>query len=56
MSLSSSSGQPCRDWRGAAAAVLREAVALGITHIDTADFYGPYVTNQIVREALHPTP
>ena len=40
--------------RNAAVAVLREAVELGITHIDTADFYGPYVTNQIIREALHP--
>ncbi len=42
--------------RGAAVAVLREAVRLGITHIDTADFYGPYVTNQIIKEALHPYP
>jgi aryl-alcohol dehydrogenase-like predicted oxidoreductase len=42
--------------RDAAVAVLREAVALGITHIDTADFYGPHVTNQIIREALHPYP
>ncbi|MFI5062850.1 MAG: oxidoreductase [Streptosporangiales bacterium] len=42
--------------RGAAVAVLREAVQLGITHIDTADYYGPYVTNQIIREALHPYP
>ena len=40
--------------RDAAVAVLREAVALGITHIDTSDFYGPYVTNQIIKEALHP--
>jgi pyridoxine 4-dehydrogenase len=39
---------------GAALAVLREAVANGVDHIDTADFYGPYVTNQIIREALHP--
>ncbi len=46
---------PPRD-RNAAVAVLREAVALGITHIDTSDFYGPYVTNQIIREALHPYP
>jgi aryl-alcohol dehydrogenase-like predicted oxidoreductase len=38
----------------AALAVLREAAALGINHIDTADFYGPYVTNQLIREALHP--
>jgi pyridoxine 4-dehydrogenase len=37
-----------------ALAVLREAVASGINHIDTADFYGPHVTNQIIREALHP--
>jgi aryl-alcohol dehydrogenase-like predicted oxidoreductase len=42
--------------RGAAVAVLREAVDLGITHIDTADFYGPHVTNQIIREALYPYP
>jgi aryl-alcohol dehydrogenase-like predicted oxidoreductase len=42
--------------RNAALAVLREAVRLGINHIDTADFYGPYVTNQIIREALHPYP
>lgn len=42
--------------RNAAVAVLREAVALGITHIDTSDFYGPYVTNQIIKEALHPYP
>ena len=42
--------------RGAAVAVLREAVRLGITHIDTSDYYGPYVTNQIIREALHPYP
>jgi pyridoxine 4-dehydrogenase len=39
---------------GAALAVLREAVAIGVNHIDTADFYGPHVTNQIIREALHP--
>ena len=42
--------------RDAAAAVLREAAQLGITHIDTSDFYGPHVTNQIIREALHPYP
>jgi pyridoxine 4-dehydrogenase len=42
--------------RAAAVAVLREAVASGITHIDTSDFYGPYVTNQIIKEALHPYP
>jgi aryl-alcohol dehydrogenase-like predicted oxidoreductase len=36
--------------------VLREVVELGITHIDTSDYYGPYVTNQIIREALHPYP
>jgi pyridoxine 4-dehydrogenase len=36
--------------------VLREVVELGITHIDTSDFYGPYVTNQLIREALHPYP
>ena len=42
--------------RGAAVAVLREAIALGVDHIDTSDFYGPHVTNQIIREALHPYP
>ncbi len=42
--------------RAGAIAVLREVVALGITHIDTSDFYGPHVTNQIIREALHPYP
>jgi aryl-alcohol dehydrogenase-like predicted oxidoreductase len=36
--------------------VLREAVALGINHIDTSDFYGPHVTNQLIRQALHPYP
>ena len=39
---------------GAALAVLREAVESGVNHIDTSDFYGPHVTNQIIREALHP--
>jgi len=38
----------------AAISVLREAVASGVNHIDTADFYGPHVTNQIIRKALHP--
>jgi pyridoxine 4-dehydrogenase len=38
----------------AALAVLREAVASGVNHIDTSDFYGPHITNQIIREALHP--
>lgn len=42
--------------RAAAVAVLREAVASGVNHIDTSDFYGPHVTNQIIREALHPYP
>ena len=46
---------PPRD-RDAALAVLREAVAHGVNHIDTSDFYGPHVTNQIIREALHPYP
>ncbi len=40
----------------AALAVLREAVASGVNHIDTSDFYGPHVTNQAIREALHPYP
>lgn len=44
---------PPRD-RDEAIAVLREAVENGVNHIDTSDFYGPYVTNQIIREALHP--
>src|SRR6266702_1303319 len=39
-----------------AIAVLREVVSLGITHIDTSDFYGPHVTNQLIKEALHPYP
>src|SRR5499425_1337430 len=38
----------------AAIAVLREAIAAGVNHIDTSDFYGPHVTNQIIRQALHP--
>jgi aryl-alcohol dehydrogenase-like predicted oxidoreductase len=42
--------------RDAAVAVLRTAVELGITHIDTSDYYGPYVTNEIIKEALHPYP
>jgi pyridoxine 4-dehydrogenase len=42
--------------REEAIAVLREALKLGIDHIDTSDFYGPHVTNQIIREALHPYP
>ncbi|MFZ0676073.1 aldo/keto reductase family oxidoreductase [Candidatus Binatus sp.] len=46
---------PPKDPDGAVA-VLREAVAAGVNHIDTADYYGPYVTNQIVRQALHPYP
>src|ERR1700733_1566181 len=40
----------------AALAVLREAVASGVNHIDTSDFYGPHVTNQLIRNALHPYP
>lgn len=47
-------GQP-RD-RDAALAVLREALALGIDHIDTSDFYGPYVVNELIQEALAPYP
>ena len=42
--------------REAAITVLREALELGIKHIDTSDFYGPHVTNQIIKEALHPYP
>jgi aryl-alcohol dehydrogenase-like predicted oxidoreductase len=46
---------PPRD-REAALAVLRDAVRSGVNHIDTSDFYGPHVTNQLIREALHPYP
>jgi pyridoxine 4-dehydrogenase len=46
---------PPRDM-DAAVAVLREAVASGVNHIDTSDFYGPHVTNQIIKQALHPYP
>jgi aryl-alcohol dehydrogenase-like predicted oxidoreductase len=42
--------------RDAARAVLRAAVASGVNHIDTSDFYGPHITNQLIREALHPYP
>lgn len=42
--------------RAAALAVLREALAAGVNHIDTSDFYGPHVTNQVIKEALHPYP
>jgi len=42
--------------RTEAVAVLREAVASGVNHIDTCDYYGPHVTNQLIREALHPYP
>jgi len=44
---------PPRD-RDAALAVLREAIAAGVNHIDTSDYYGPHVTNRLIREALHP--
>jgi pyridoxine 4-dehydrogenase len=40
----------------AAIAVLREAIAAGVNHIDTSDYYGPHVTNQIIKKALHPYP
>src|ERR1700675_1588811 len=46
---------PPRD-RDASLAVLREAVASGVNHIDTSDFYGPHTTNQLIREALRPYP
>ncbi len=42
--------------RDEALAVLREAIELGITHIDTSDFYGPAVVNELIKEALHPYP
>jgi aryl-alcohol dehydrogenase-like predicted oxidoreductase len=44
---------PPKDVDGAVA-VLREAVALGVNHLDTSDYYGPHVTNQVIRQALHP--
>ncbi len=44
---------PPNDWQEAVA-VLREAVESGVNHIDTSDFYGPHITNQIIKEALHP--
>src|SRR6266851_2423064 len=46
---------PPRDHQ-AALAVVREAVRLGINHIDTSDYYGPHIANEIIREALHPYP
>src|SRR5580692_6053444 len=46
---------PPKDPEGAVA-VLREAISAGVNHIDTSDFYGPHVTNQIIRQALHPCP
>lgn len=46
---------PPRDVPGAIA-VLREAIAAGVNHIDTSDFYGPHVTNQLIKQALHPYP
>jgi len=46
---------PSKD-RAAALAVLREAVASGVNHIDTSDYYGPHVTNQLIHDALHPYP
>jgi len=60
MQLAGKDGQkmvwgPPKDVPGAIA-VLREAVASGVNHIDTSDFYGPHVTNQIIKEALHPYP
>ena len=42
--------------RPAAVSVLREALALGVTHIDTSDYYGPHITNHIIKQALHPYP
>ena len=42
--------------RDEALAVLREAVALGVNHIDTSDYYGPYIVNELIKEALHPYP
>jgi pyridoxine 4-dehydrogenase len=60
MQLAGSDGEmrvwgPPRDIPGAIA-VLREAVASGVNHIDTSDFYGPHITNQLIKQALHPYP
>src|SRR6476620_11726153 len=46
---------PPKDPDGAVA-VLREAIASGVNHIDTSDYYGPHVTNQLIKQALHPYP
>ena len=46
---------PPKDPEGAIA-VLREAISGGVNHIDTSDFYGPHVTNQLIKRALHPYP
>ena len=46
---------PPKDPDGAVG-VLREAITAGVNHIDTSDFYGPHITNQIIRKALHPYP
>ncbi len=46
---------PPKDYDGAVT-VLREAVAAGVNHIDTSDYYGPHVTNQIIMQGLHPYP
>ena len=54
MAINWSGGLP-RDVPGAIA-VLREAIASGVNHIDTSDFYGPHVTNQLIKQALHPYP
>lgn len=46
---------PPRDVEGAIA-ILREAVDSGVNHVNTSDYYGPHVTNQIIKQALHPYP
>src|ERR1700730_15597736 len=56
MHLSGAGGFGPPQDRDAALAVLREAVAAGVNHIDTSDYYGPHITNQLIREALHPYP
>src|SRR3954466_15288361 len=56
MQLAGPPGVGPPEGRGAAVAVLRRAVELGVDHIDTSDYYGPHVTNEIIREALHPYP
>src|SRR5258708_25450611 len=56
MAPCNSPDRACLDRRRIATPRLRAAVASGVNHIDTSDFYGPHITNQLIREALHPYP